>query len=188
MMTDVVTASPSSNEPPAPLMKPDMEPSAFCFHFDMVGTPRGALAAVGVVLAILGEADCFGTGFAEDAAPPPNRNNENVGRPLTGGTDLGASFGRATEAFLIAFFAGCCVITLGAALFFGAATFCTVSDAPSAPLEGCLNAAIALSAASRISASRLSLALRSSSCCLSISVTAGLSLAMNSLRAASVKR
>jgi len=190
-IVEVVTGSPSLKAPD-PLMNPDTAPSSSSFHLEMVGTPRGALAAAA------GGADPA-SGAAPAAclgAPPPSPNSEMVGRPLTGGTLTGVPASGVAFAFDAAFF------------FLGCAIFCAVNEGATAPRDGRTFAgcsffvgsfflagaaaeaktAFAASAALLISASRASRALRSSACCLSSSVTAGLSLAINSFRAASVKR
>jgi len=106
-IADVVTGSPSLNAV-VPLMKPEMDLSGFSFHFEIVGTPRGALAAflfptlsVGLLAfgAVVASFDAFGSGVT----PPPNPNNENVGFPLTGGTSTRAAL--ALAAAFGAFFA-----------------------------------------------------------------------------------
>ena len=69
---EVVTASPSSNDG-EPLMNPDTEPSRFSRHFEITGTPRGALLTFVTF-----------TGFAVDgfvstlSSLTPNPNNEMV--------------------------------------------------------------------------------------------------------------
>ena len=246
LTTDLLPAAPASadvvtGEPllklGEPLMKPEIEPSGFCFHLEMVGTPRGAVAAfatlsVGVFALALGAAAAVTGVSVVPFGEPPIPNRENVGRPLTGGTSMGVSLTTGAffaTGFLATGFFGAAFLgmdaTFGAAFFTGFASsfccwskiLCNVNCPESAPLDGLggaffaatgcffttgafsffttgafsffaglLNAAVAASAARPISASRAFLALRSSSCCLSNSVTAGLSLAMKSLRAASV--
>ena len=98
---DVVTGSPSLNAV-EPLIKPEMDLSGLSFHFEIVGTPRGALAVFATLtvgLLAFG-AVVAGSDFGSEVTPPPNPNNENVGRPLTGGTSTGVAL--ATD--LVAFF------------------------------------------------------------------------------------
>ena len=120
-IADVVTGSPSLNDPD-PLMKPAMDLSLeLSLHFDIVGTPRGALAflatlSVGVLA--LGDVTAVVDVVLTDFVPPPIPNREKVGRPLTGGTDMDASF-------------------FGVSLACCSAIDCRVNRGDSAPLEGC---------------------------------------------------
>ena len=189
-IADVVTGSLSLNAV-EPLMKPEMDLSGLSFHFEIVGTPRGALdvfATLSVgVLAFDAVVVAAGSDLASGVTPPPNPNNENVGLPLTGGTSTGVALALAADFF--AFGWACCLI------------LCTVNgdEAPLMRRVGFFSLTTGMSAtlvssflgnkspaAALIAASRACFALRSSSCCLSNSVTAGLSLRMYSLSAASV--
>jgi len=100
-IADVVTGSFSLNAV-EPLMKPEMDLSGFSFHFEIVGTPRGALADFATLsvgdLAFGALSASASADFSSAVTPPPNPNNENVGFPLTGGTStfvfaLAADFG-----------------------------------------------------------------------------------------------
>mmetsp|Transcript_12873 Transcript_12873/g.16920 ORF Transcript_12873/g.16920 Transcript_12873/m.16920 type:complete len:256 (-) Transcript_12873:184-951(-) len=82
---EVVTASPSPKLGESKIL-PEMDPSRFCFHPVIVGTPRGAADAFGWTGAgavLVGAA--FATGFSPDWGCP-NPNKERVGR----GSDFSA--------------------------------------------------------------------------------------------------
>ena len=88
-------------------MKPEMDLSGLSFHFEIVGTPRGALTLFAIlsvgVLAFGADFVTVGADLASGVTPPPIPNKENVGRPLTGGTLTGVVFTFAAD--LAAFFA-----------------------------------------------------------------------------------
>ena len=143
-IAEVVTGSPSLNALD-PLIKPEILLSlGLNFHFEIVGTPRGALAA-GAVLAMMGASGA--DSLVAAGAPPPIPNNEKVGRPFTGGTSTtwGVFFGGA-------FFETGAIFGIDkVAVFFGASLL-AVAGAASSSFLG--NNAPALSAISAFLASR----------------------------------
>ena len=143
-IAEVVTGSPSLNALD-PLMKPEILFSlGSSFHFEIVGTPRGALAT-GAVFAMIGASG--GVSLVAAGAPPPIPNNEKVGRPLTGGTSTISGF-----FFGGAFFAAGGIFGIDrVAVFFGGSLL-EVTRAVSSSFLG--NNAPALSAISAFFASR----------------------------------
>lgn len=83
----VVTLSPSEKDLD-PEISPVTDPSAFFFHRDMVGTPRGAVF-FGIGLDGRGAA---GFGRPSSGAPPPSPNSEKVARGLADLTASRAAF------------------------------------------------------------------------------------------------
>ena len=96
-IAEVVTGSPSLNALD-PLMKPEIVSSLLSFHLESVGTPRGALTdAVVFTVAVSALVSLV-------VAPPPNPNNEKVGRGADGlgGSSSCSFFGTATDFFAAA--------------------------------------------------------------------------------------
>jgi len=76
LIGEVVTASPSSKAG-EPEMKPEIEPSRFCFQPEIVGTPLGAtLTLAGAFTPLAGAA-----GAGAGGAPPPNAPNKLMVAP-----------------------------------------------------------------------------------------------------------